>query len=713
MDERLLKLPVKDYTQLKERLDERVVTGFGGVAEYGITVRWDKNFLKLILISLLRKQCFQLVGSIRFGGTLKVEDAWEMGFDHLAIAVGAGLPRELMVENSLAVGMRQANDFLMALQLSGAHKQSSLANLQIRMPVVVVGGGLTGVDAATEAQAYYLMLIEKVERRYAELVALYGESQVRSKFNDLDLEIMDEYLVHAYELYQLREKAQVDGLPVNVIPLVRRWGGVTIAYRKSIQESPAYRLNHDELAKALEQGLYYCEHHSPTKALLDQHGHVKALQCEVSKGEYSTQTLPARTILVATGAKPNVAYEFEHRGTFVRTGFQYDRFTRVNEQLKVQVEQQHVKENSVAPFTSDDREGKLVSFLGDTHPVFHGSVVKAIASAKRMYPDIVSSISLGMAAGNMVEYKKFHDYVDDHFRSRVVSCSQLVKDAYELKIYCPLAAQQFFPGAIYRVQGYETFAGSSKGTSLHMEAVPLIGICRPCEPHTLTFLIKVTGVSSGLAARFKPGDRVSLMGPSGARLALPDRGVHVIAGGDMARMQLLSVGYELKSRGVALVFFSLADSHLCESEVEQLCDQVVHVESSQGLEAALQSWGQQDTRDILQLHLFTPVNELKLIQAARSQGRLQRYKSTRFSAAVFGPMQCMLKGVCAQCLQWQIDPSTGKRTKAVYACSWQNQPIEIIDLDNINERLEQNSCQETLSQLWLDYVLDSNKSVTV
>jgi hypothetical protein len=29
-------------------LDERVLEGFGGVSEYGITVRWDKNFLTLL-----------------------------------------------------------------------------------------------------------------------------------------------------------------------------------------------------------------------------------------------------------------------------------------------------------------------------------------------------------------------------------------------------------------------------------------------------------------------------------------------------------------------------------------------------------------------------------------------------------------------------------------------------------------------------------------
>src|SRR5205807_3394553 len=37
--------PIPDIAELREPLDGRVMAGFGGVAEYGITVRWDKNFL--------------------------------------------------------------------------------------------------------------------------------------------------------------------------------------------------------------------------------------------------------------------------------------------------------------------------------------------------------------------------------------------------------------------------------------------------------------------------------------------------------------------------------------------------------------------------------------------------------------------------------------------------------------------------------------------
>ena len=81
---------------------------------------------------------------------------------------------------------------------------------------------------------------------------------------------------------------------------------------------------------------------------------------------------------------------------------------------------------------------------------------------------------------------------------------------------------------------------------------------------------------------------------------------------------------------------------------------------------------------------------------------------TKFVASVYGPMQCMLKGVCAQCLQWQVDPITGKRTKAVYACSWQHQPMELIDTHNLDQRQAQNKTQEILSNLWLDYILTKN-----
>ena len=162
--------PLAQWDDIYSLLDERVLEGFGGVSEYGITVRWDKNFLTLIHLTLARRDRLRIYGGVRFGGTLTIEDAWAHGFDHIAIAAGAGRPTVIDMKNNLVRGVRKASDFLMALQLTGAFKRGALPNLQARLPAVVIGGGLTGIDTATELFAYYPVQVEKVLERVRDAV---------------------------------------------------------------------------------------------------------------------------------------------------------------------------------------------------------------------------------------------------------------------------------------------------------------------------------------------------------------------------------------------------------------------------------------------------------------------------------------------------------------------------------------------------------------
>ena len=55
-----------------------MLEGFGGVSEYGITVRWDKNFLTLLHLTLARRDRLRIYGGVRFGGTLPIDDAWAL-----------------------------------------------------------------------------------------------------------------------------------------------------------------------------------------------------------------------------------------------------------------------------------------------------------------------------------------------------------------------------------------------------------------------------------------------------------------------------------------------------------------------------------------------------------------------------------------------------------------------------------------------------------
>ncbi|HOT84010.1 MAG TPA: FAD-dependent oxidoreductase, partial [Candidatus Defluviicoccus seviourii] len=270
--------PIRDVGELYEDLDDRVMAGFGGVAEYGITVRWDKNFLKVIRLLLERRQRLTMLGGTRFGSAITAESAFAMGFDHIALAAGAGKPTLLGIPNELARGVRQASDFLMALQLTGAAKLGSVANLQIRLPIVVVGGGLTAIDTATEALTYYVRQVEKFRQRYEILVEAEGTEAVRATWTAEDKAIADEFLTHAQALGEEREAARREGRPPAFIPLLDAWGGSTIAYRRRMVDAPSYTLNHEEIIKALEQGVRFAELLAPKEILLDDFGHVRAFR---------------------------------------------------------------------------------------------------------------------------------------------------------------------------------------------------------------------------------------------------------------------------------------------------------------------------------------------------------------------------------------------------------------------------------------------------
>ena len=98
----------------------------------------------------------------------------------------------LEIPNGFARGVRAASDFLMALQLTGAAKRESIANLQIRLPIVVIGGGLTAIDTATESLAYYAVQVEKFLARYEALRAARPRS-----WNAEEREIAEEFIAHA------------------------------------------------------------------------------------------------------------------------------------------------------------------------------------------------------------------------------------------------------------------------------------------------------------------------------------------------------------------------------------------------------------------------------------------------------------------------------------------------------------------------------------
>ncbi|HYF97467.1 MAG TPA: pyridine nucleotide-disulfide oxidoreductase, partial [Coxiellaceae bacterium] len=209
-------------------------------------------------------------------------------------------------------------------------------------------------------------------------------------------------------------------------------------------------------------------------------------------------------------------------------------------------------------------------------------------------------------------------------------------------------------------------------------------------------------------ARFKPNEAIALMGPTGVRTKVAAGEKLLVIGGSMAAIYLLSMSREWQEAGVEVIYlatFKTAEDIFSRSELEAVCSEIHWLSGEESLRDKLSQGFADLGAKLAAINTVWVIGSTQLLRSVQHlRAELALTEATEFKASVYGPMQCMLKGVCAQCLQWQIDPKTGQRTKAVYACSWHNQPLEIIDIDNLDERLKQNQMQEKLSELWLDYL---------
>jgi len=88
--------------------------------------------------------------------------------------------------------------------------------------------------------------------------------------------------------------------------------------------------------------------------------------------------------------------------------------------------------------------------------------------------------------------------------------------------------------------------------------------------------------------------------------------------------------------------------------------------------------------------------------AAARHGVLAPYLRAGHEAigSINSPMQCMMKEICAQCLQPHRDPATGAITW-VFSCFNQDQSLDRVDFPALGERLRQNSVQEKLTAQWI------------
>ena len=696
-------IPIANVNEIYEDLSTRIIGGFGGVAEYGITVRFNKNYLKIIRLLLERRQNFAMYGGIRFGSSITDKIAFEdYGFDHVALCVGAGQPQFIDMANNFAKGVRLAADFLMALQLTGAFQEKLFTNLQIRLPIVVIGGGLTAVDAACEALAYYKVQIKK----FAEKWRKFGENKIADKFlamlSDEEKNIAQEFLQDANNLGDdSRFKAQ-------------------ILYRKKITAAPAYRLNHQELQKALEEGVEFIDEVVIDKIIIDEFDHVCAIET-VDK-----RLFECRTLIMAVGSVPNLSFvkadnlEFANDGKYLSAINIADEISEDEyeiAELKNSPRQKHL--SFIAKI--DPKTYKAVSFFGDMHPNFEGNVVKAMASAKKGYQQINNILQLRekKLANNKIfsETNRTYQNYQEDFLVNMMSVKRLSKHVVEVNVKSKLLANQTQIGQIFRLHNYHALANFKDQQILAMEGVVVTALAVNKGNGVITGIVVETGGSTSLIQNFLPMEPCVFMGPSGKPTEIPTNETVVLIGGGRGNQPLCALAKLFKNNGCRVIFFAgyrqsqyIVNHELMKNNSDEL---IISVENNHNSEAnffagnvvdALIDYFKNSHEKIDRVFVIGNDELMDQVAQLRTQNIIKEFAEAKYAiSSLNAPMQCMLKGVCGQCLQKRI-LKNGK-VEYYYACASQDQPSDEVDFQHLHNRCKQNSLLEKMAKIWIENLL--------
>jgi NAD(P)H-flavin reductase len=451
---------------------------------------------------------------------------------------------------------------------------------------------------------------------------------------------------------------------------------------------------------------------------------------------------PARAVMVAAGTNPNVVYEREHPGTF-RLDPVTETFAmhRAVPQPEGGFGLEPVAPHELGFFTSYQKEGRLVSFFGDAHPVFAGNVVKAMASSYVGYREVARLFEREVMTQETPEqaerenaWVRFAEVLEDGLKATVVDAIRLADRIVEVIVRAPLAAQRFKPGQFYRLQNYEGPAELVDGIRLTMEGLALTGAWTDPARGLISLIVLEMGGSSRLCALLEPGEEVVLMGPTGTPTEIPSGETVLLAGGGLGNAVLFSIAAALKAAGNRVLYFAgykRGNDLFKRSAIEEGCDVVVwSVDEGEAIAPrrpqdrslvanvveAMEAYGQGRLGPVtLPLHAVDRIIAIgsdRMMNAVREARVGVLRDLIRPEAVAIGsinsPMQCMLEEVCSQCLQRLVDPTTGKES-LVFRCFNPDQDLERVDFPFLAGRLRQNSAAEKLTSLWLDHLFEQRE----
>ena len=120
----------------------------GGVLSYGIPeFRLPKDIVARE-VSKLEKMGVDIQLNMVIGKVLTITELFEMGYESVFIASGAGLPMFMNLPGESLIGVYSANEYLTRINLMKAYQEDAATPILRNKKVAVVGGGNVAMDAA-------------------------------------------------------------------------------------------------------------------------------------------------------------------------------------------------------------------------------------------------------------------------------------------------------------------------------------------------------------------------------------------------------------------------------------------------------------------------------------------------------------------------------------------------------------------------------------
>ena len=375
-------------------------------------------------------------------------------------------------------------------------------------------------------------------------------------------------------------------------------------------------------------------------------------------------------------------------------------------------------------------DGRFVSYFGDVHPSFFGNVVKAMGGAKQGYP-IISRVLANGTAATQLDDTAFIGKLNDELRATIHEVVRLTPNIIEIVVRAPRAARRFLPGQFYRLQNFEALAPRVAGTTLNMEGLALTGAWVDADKGLVSTIVLEMGGSSNLCQMLKPGEPVVLMGPTGSATEIPAGETVALVGGGLGNAVLFSIGQALRRAGSKVLYFAgykkvidrykVAEIEAAADVVVWCCDEEPGFTPTRpqdrsfvgNIVQAMHSYaiGNLGNPEVVTLKAADRIiaigsDRMMAAVAAARHGVLKPFVKAKHFAigSINSPMQCMMKEICAQCLQQHRDPETGK-ISYVFSCFNQDQALDRVDWPSLNQRLQQNSVQEKLTALWIGHCM--------